>query len=52
MVQFGAFIFGLVMDLYWDPTLSKNYAAVDNILKIIFKRVFHILHLFLMHNMP
>ena len=35
MAQFRAFIFGSVMDLYWGPTLAKNYAAVDNILKII-----------------
>ena len=35
MVQFRAFIFGSVMDLYWDLILTKNYSAVDNILKVI-----------------
>ena len=41
------FIFGSVMHLYWGNTHTKNYASVDNILKIIiFLKDFHIFHLF------
>ena len=46
MVQVRAFIFDSVMDLYWGHTLTKKYAAVDNILKIITFKDFHILHFF------
>ena len=41
MVQLRAFIFGSVMDLYWGYTHTKNYAALDNIFKIIFKDFSH-----------
>ena len=57
VVKLRAFIFDSVMDLYRDYTHThththkRNYAAVDNILKIIILKNIHILHFFPMHNM-
>ena len=35
MVKLRAFIFGSVMHLYWGYPQGKNYASVNNILKVM-----------------
>ena len=34
MVKLGVFILGSVMHLYWGYPQGKNYASVNNILKV------------------
>ena len=35
MVKLRAFIFGSVMHLYWGYLQGRNYASVNNILKVM-----------------
>ena len=35
MVKLGAFIFGTVMHQYWDYPQGRNYASIDDILKVM-----------------
>ena len=35
MIKLRAFIFGIVMHLYWGYPQGRNYTSINNILKVI-----------------